>query len=198
MGAIASKKASADWSVSARMASASAGEVRGPVATMTLDQSGGGRPAISRRSIVMRGWASSRAVTSAENGIAVDREGAAGGERVAVGGGDDEAACGAHLPVEEADGVLLVVVRAEGVRADELGQRVGLVREGAGLGAHLVQDDGDAELGGLPGGLGAGEAAADDVDGIGLGHGADLGQSGGEGKRGRPCGRRRGNALTQA
>jgi aldehyde dehydrogenase (NAD+) len=33
--------------------------------------------------------------------------------------------------------------------------------------AHLVQDDGDVGLGDLPGGLGAGEAAADDVNGSG-------------------------------
>ena len=78
---------------------------------------------------------------------------------------------GAHLPVQEADGVLLVVVGAEGVGADELGQGAGLVGGGAGRRAHLVQDDGDAGLGGLPGGLGAGEAAADDVDGVGHGGG---------------------------
>ena len=47
MGAMASKKASALSSVRSRMASASAGEVSGPVAMMTLDQSAGGRPAIS-------------------------------------------------------------------------------------------------------------------------------------------------------
>ena len=68
MGAMASKKASAVSSVRVRMAAASAGEVRGPVATMTLDQSGGGRPATSARSMVTRGWASRRAVISAEKG----------------------------------------------------------------------------------------------------------------------------------
>ena len=52
--------------VSPRTASASAGEVRGPVATMTLSHSAGGRPAISPRSMVTRGWASSAAVTAAE------------------------------------------------------------------------------------------------------------------------------------
>ena len=114
-------------------------------------------------------------------GLAVDGERAAGGDGVAVGGGDDEAAGGAHLPVQQADGVLLVVVGAEGVGADELGQGVGLVGEGADRGAHLVQDDGHAHLGGLPGGLGAGEAAADDVDRV-VGHGADLGQGRGNGK----------------
>ena len=41
---MASKKASSASPVSAWMARASAGEVRGPVATMTLSQSGGGSP----------------------------------------------------------------------------------------------------------------------------------------------------------
>ena len=166
IGAMASKKASADSSVSARIASASAGEVSGPVATMTESQSAGGRPATSARSMVTSGCASSAAVTSARERLAVDGERAAGRQAVPVGGGDDEAAGGAHLPVQQADGVLLVVVGAEGVRADELGEAAGLVGEGADDGAHLVQDDGNAGLGDLPGGLGAGEAAADDVDGV--------------------------------
>ena len=54
--------------MSARIASASAGEVSGPVATMTESQPAGGRPATSPRSIVTSGCASSAAVTSAEKG----------------------------------------------------------------------------------------------------------------------------------
>ncbi len=41
-------------------------------------------------------------------------------------------------------------------------------------GAHLVEDDGDAHFGGLPCGFGAGEAAADDVDGFDAGHGLRI------------------------
>ena len=48
IGAIASKKASESSPVSARTKSASAGEVRGPVATITLSQSSGGWPTSSR------------------------------------------------------------------------------------------------------------------------------------------------------
>src|SRR6202790_4956160 len=66
-GAIASKKASAFSSVSSRIASASGAEVRGPVATMTLRQSSGGRPAISARRISIRGWSLRALVTAAEN-----------------------------------------------------------------------------------------------------------------------------------
>ena len=55
-------------------------------------------------------------------GHPVDGQRAAGGDGVAVGAGDDEASRPTHLPVQEADGVLLVVVGAEGIGADELGQ----------------------------------------------------------------------------
>ena len=40
-----------------------------------------------------------------------------------------------------------------------------LVREGADLGAHFVDDDAHAHVGGLPRGFGPGHAAADDVNG---------------------------------
>ena len=53
---------------------------------------------------------------------------------------------------------------------------------GADAGAHLVQDDGDAHGGDLPGGLGAGEAAADDVDGFAHGGGSRRSGAGWEGR----------------
>ena len=56
---------------------------------------------------------------------------------------------------------------------------VGLVRIGAANGAHFVQDDGNAGLGRLPCGFRAGEAAADDVDGIDA-HGLGISPGGGE------------------
>src|ERR1700716_3031656 len=67
IGAIASKNASAFSSVSSRMASASGAEVKGPVATMTLRQSAGGRPPISPRWMSIRGWSCNAVVTAAEN-----------------------------------------------------------------------------------------------------------------------------------
>ena len=63
---MASKKASESSPVSLAIASASAGEVSGPVATMTLSQSSGGRPATSSRSSVTSGWASRVSCTAAE------------------------------------------------------------------------------------------------------------------------------------
>ena len=104
-------------------------------------------------------------MTSAENGTRSMASALPAGTRVAVGGGDDQAARGAHLPMQQADGILLVVVGAEGVGADELGQPVRLVREGANDRPHLVQHHGHAHRRRLPGGLRAGETAADDMDG---------------------------------
>ncbi len=65
-GAMASKNASSPSPVSACTARLKSGDVSGPVATITLFQSEGGRPAISPRSIVTSGWLASRWVTSAE------------------------------------------------------------------------------------------------------------------------------------
>ena len=50
----------------------------------------------------------------------------------------DQAASGPHLPMQKADRVLLIIVRAEGVRAYQLGQPVGVVGIGALHAAHLV------------------------------------------------------------
>ena len=66
-GAMASKNASSPSPVSFCTASPSAGEVRGPVAIITLSQSCGGRPATSLRSNVISASASMRRVTSCEN-----------------------------------------------------------------------------------------------------------------------------------
>ena len=68
-----------------RRRAASDGEVRGPVATMTLSQSAGGRPSISSRTMVISGVASRRCVTSVAKPVAIDGERAAGGKLVAVG-----------------------------------------------------------------------------------------------------------------
>ena len=65
IGAMASKNARLSSPVRSSTQPASAAEVSGPVATITLDQSAGGA-VISPRSIVISGCASSRAVTAAE------------------------------------------------------------------------------------------------------------------------------------
>src|SRR4029453_6727342 len=104
---MASKKASALSPVSVVIASASAGEVSGPVATMTLSQSAGGRPATSSR----------RAATT----------GGAGGPLVGARACKNQGAGPPHLLVQQPHRVVLAVIGAERVRADELRQRAGLV-----------------------------------------------------------------------
>ena len=80
-GAIASKKARSASPLSAPIPAASAGEVSGPVATMTLSQSSGGRPSTSsRRSSYQR--------------MTGDPLGDGGGKRFAV---DGERPAGRHL-----------------------------------------------------------------------------------------------------
>ena len=78
--------------------------------------------------------------------VAVDGERAAGRHLVGVAARHDQRAGKPHLGMQQADGVGLGVVGAEGVGADEFGQAVGLVRIGAAHRAHLVQDDGHAGL----------------------------------------------------
>jgi len=82
-----------------------------------------------------------------------------------VAGGHDDRAQPAHLGVQQADSVARPVVGAEGVGADQLGQAIGLVGVGAAHRPHLVQHHGYAGFGDLPGGLGAGQAAADHMHG---------------------------------
>ena len=59
--------------------------------------------------------------------VAIDRQRAAGGHLVGIRRAHDQRAEPAHLRMQQADGVVLVVVGAERVRADELGERGGLV-----------------------------------------------------------------------
>ena len=76
---------------------------------------------------------------------------------------DDEGAQAAHLFLEDAGGAL-DFGGAEGVGADQFGQVPGLVGGCLLLGAHLVEGDPGATIRSLPGGLGAGQAPADDDD----------------------------------
>ena len=59
--------------------------------------------------------------------------------------------------------------RLEGVAAHQLGQRAGLVGRGRHDRSHFAEGDGDAAIGESPGGLRAGQTAADD-GGVKSGH----------------------------
>jgi len=65
--------------------------------------------------------------------------------------------------VQQADGVLFVIVRAKGIGADHFGQIAGAMGEGGNFGPHLVNNHLHAHVGGLPCCLGPGHAAAYDV-----------------------------------
>ena len=160
---MASKKASDSSPVSLAIASASAGEVRGPVATITLSQSSGGRPATSSRSQRHQRMGEQRLLHGGREAVPVDGERAAGRQLVRVGRAHDQRAGAAHLLVQQADGVVLRIVGAEGVGADQLGEVLGEMRFGAARRPHLVQHHGHARLRELPRRLAAREAAAHDV-----------------------------------
>ena len=98
-------------------------------------------------------------------GFAIDRERGAGGHAMLVGGAHDQRSERAHFLVEQADGIVLGIVGAKAVRADHLGEAVGLVRRRrVAAAAHFAEPHAQARLGELPCGFGPGESAADDVD----------------------------------
>src|SRR3546814_11702317 len=67
--------------------------------------------------------------------------------------------------MEQADGVAVAIVAAKAVRAHHFGERVALMRgRHVAASAHFGEADAIARLGELPGGFGAREAAADDVN----------------------------------
>ena len=133
---------------------------------MTDFQSSGGRPAISSRRISTCGMGFERLGDGIGEGMAVDGQRAAGRQARGVGAAQDQRAGAAHLLMQQADGVVLGIVGAQGVGADEFGQPLGVVGVGAAHGAHLVQHDPGAGLSRLPGRFRARQSAADDVDSI--------------------------------
>jgi len=108
--------------------------------------------------------------------LAVDRQCASGRNLIDVGRAHDQRAETAHFLMQEPDGIVLVVVGAKRIRADQLGKRRGLVGRGGAQRTHLVQHDRDAARGDLPSRLGSGKPAADDVhcSQARVGHGTRL------------------------
>jgi hypothetical protein len=88
--------------------------------------------------------------------------------------------------MQQPDRIVLPIVGAEGIGADQFSALSGLVGVGAAQRAHFVQHNRHASLGQSPGGFGAGEAGPNDMDGgEGRGHARLLG-----GERWRAGGRR--------
>ena len=136
------------------------------MATITLSQSSGGRPATSSRRSSTSGWASSVCLHGGGEAVAVDGQRAAGRQLVRVGRAHDQRAGAPHLLVQQADGVVGGIVGAEGVGADQLGEVFGEMRLGAAHRPHLVQHHGHAGRRELPRRFAAREAAADDVHAV--------------------------------
>ncbi len=100
---------------------------------------------------------------------AVDGEGVAGGDGGGVGFGEEGRTGAAHLLLEEPGGGVFAL-GLERVGADELGEVGGLVGLGGAVRAHLVEVNFAAQRGGLEGGFGTGETAADNFYFLPLAH----------------------------
>lgn len=100
--------------------------------------------------------------TAAEFG-AVDGQGMAGRDSGGVGGLQQKGPGLAHFLLEQPGGRIFGFA-LEAVGADEFGKVASLVGLRGAKGAHFGEDHFAAEIGGLQGGFGASEAAADDVD----------------------------------
>ena len=145
------------------MSAESASEVSGPVAMIHGVPSGSGTRSISRRSTVMSGCDVIAVGHFRREPDAIDRERGAGRDACGVGGAHHQRAEPPHFFLQQADGVIQLVA-AERVAAHQLGEPVGLVHERRPDRPHLEQRDGHTARSDLPGGFGAGEAAADDVN----------------------------------
>ena len=121
IGAIASKKASASAPVAAPIDPASAAAVSGPVATMV--EAGGGEGVDPLADDLDIGMGGEPLGHRRREAVAVDRQRRAGRHLVRVGRRHDQRAQRAHLGVEQPDRIVLGIVGAEAVRADQLGQR---------------------------------------------------------------------------
>ena len=96
--------------------------------------------------------------------VPINAQCAASRDLVLVGTRHDYRIAAPHLFVQQADGVVLMVVRAEAIGTDQLGQAVGLVRVSAAHGSHFMQNDLCASLRCLPCCFRAGKTAADDMN----------------------------------
>ena len=98
--------------------------------------------------------------------VPVHRQRAACRQLVGVRGPHHQRTGPPHFFMQQPHGVVLPVVGAEGVGADQLCQTVGLVRVCAFYRPHFMQHDRQPGLGRAPGSFRAGEAAADNVKGL--------------------------------
>ena len=165
IGAMASKKASASSPVSAadRVGQRRRGEGAGrddDAVPLRRRQ-----PRSPRARISISGCAVERRRDGGGKAVAVDRERAAGRHLVGVGRAHDQRAEPAHLLVQQADGVVSRD-RRSGTSWSRPARRArrSCARRSCAAGRISCSTTGTPRARDLPGGLGAGEAAADDVD----------------------------------
>ncbi len=147
----------------------------GPVATMTLLQSAGGRPETSPRAISIRGWSLSALVTAAEKPSRSTASAPPAGTWLA------SAARMISEPSRRISAcsrpTALLAASSERNELEQTSSASPSVRCASVMRVrpHLVQHHGHAGFGDLPGGFGTGKAGADHVHNVGLGscHGAD-------------------------
>jgi hypothetical protein len=160
IGAMASKKASESSPVSFQDRLGQGGRGEGAGGDDDAVPVAGGRPATSSRTMVMSGWAASRGHGGRE-AVAVDGQRAAGRHLWASPQAMMSepqrriSACSRPTALVSQSSERNELEQTSSARPSVLWASVPRHR------AHLVQDDGHAGLGDLPGGLGAGEAAAD-------------------------------------
>ncbi len=175
MGAMASKKASSVSPVSFWMAADSAGEVSGPVAMMTLSHSAGGRPATSPRSMATRGCSPSRRVTSAEKWSRSTASAPPAGSLWASPAAMISeparriSSCSRPTALVAASSERKLLEQTSSASPSVLCASV------CRSGPHLVQHHRQSGLRDLPRRLAPGQAAADDVDGLGTCHDYSIG-----------------------
>ena len=166
IGAMASKNASSFSPVSAPMACARAGDVSGPVAIMQEI------PIFWRQirnlfaSNLNQGMRFQRGGDSLRETVPVHRQRATRRDLMGIAHGHDERLHPPHFRMQQTDRIGLRIIRTERVGADEFGQPVGLVRISAAHRAHFMENNGHAEICGLPRGFRTGHTAADDVNGF--------------------------------
>ena len=146
MGLMASKNARWSRPTKRAMSAESDADVNGPVAMIHTSPRRRRResPAISPRSMVMRGCACDRGGHAFGELVAIDGQRRARGHAHAIGHAHHERAEPPHLFLQQADGVVELVA-AKGIAADQLGEPVGLVDGGRRDGPHLVQHDRHAQ-----------------------------------------------------
>ena len=89
---------------------------------------------------------------------------AAGGNLVQIGLGQDQAVEVPHLFMQQPHSIVIGVVGAEGVGADQLGQTVAAMGLGPAMRAHFVQHHFASCLGGLPRRFAARQSAPYDMN----------------------------------